>query len=212
MHLKDKNKYKNPTSKLPPFDVARNWEALNQLAEQLDEFARFKLRDGVLCGILQGCENEIRQDAILMALDWFLERESGTTKRPPWQPARAIAIALHYTKMRHVHHLAEHAHRHVEADETNAGLYLHHFHKTALEWPEESKIEMIHQAIQAAVRMGRLSHANACVALRVYRAGETVVSVADRLGVTSGAIYQRLGIVRREIAPILETMDPPCCP
>ena len=54
---------------------------LNQLGIELDTLARRSLRDGVLRGILKGHEEEVRQEAILLALEWFF-RPTNELKPP----------------------------------------------------------------------------------------------------------------------------------
>ncbi|MCP5543860.1 MAG: hypothetical protein H7A49_08130 [Akkermansiaceae bacterium] len=215
MHHKTAKKQKrhSASSKFPRFEMANNWEELNQLAQQLNEIARFRLRDGVLNGVLGGREAEIRQDAILMVLDWYLRRASRSSDveetASSWASERLLAKALAFVKKQHARQLTNEADRHVEAAEWNMGSCFHHYCKGMHDWPEESKHEMLRQAIHTAVHTKLISHSNASIALLVLRAGEPVPMVAERLGVKRGAIYQRLHRVREKIAPIIANLDPP---
>ena len=215
MHPKNKrknsNKHTNP--KLPPFDAAEDWYELNQLAEHLDSLARTRLRDGVLDGLLRGHEEEVRQDAVLMVLEWYLKdqlnRTAGGETTAAWVSGRSLPSALRITKLRMKRKLAQQQGRQTELDDSNVGTCLHHYYKTVDEWPRESAKEMIRQAICAAVSAGRISHKNACVALLVYQDEMPVTEVAGRLGRHRSAIKQQLDRVRREIGPILENIELP---
>ena len=63
------------------------------IAGELDTLARQRLPDRVLQGNLAGYEDEIRQDAILLALSWYLRNRADTQHRVkyPWHSARALA-------------------------------------------------------------------------------------------------------------------------
>lgn len=206
-------KNRNQSSPKSPKHEATNWHELNQLAEHLNDLARTQLRNGVLGGVLRGWEDEIRQDAVLMVLEWHLRGQSsracGSEPETTRVSSRLLPSALRLTKLRFLRKLSGNQATAQLIEVSDGGYCLHHFRKPIDEWPEESVREMIRQAIYTAARTGRISQQNACVALLVYHDGVPVTEVARRLGRNRSAINQQLARVRRELAPILETIELP---
>lgn len=191
---------------------------LDRLAEQIDTLARASLRDGVLGGILLGHEDEIRQDAILLALDWIMrgDREGAESHAPekkkakgPWNLSQIVANALRICKLRTIRHLSTEEGRNVTLDESNGGFGLHHTNLAPWEWSFAIRREMALSALQIAVRSGRLSPSNACVARLILDGSMSVEDVARRLKVTGNAIYQRLKPIRRILAVVVAEIEVP---
>src|SRR5690606_665265 len=155
--------------KFPDFNKALDWNELNRLADHLTSLAATRLRDGVLDGVLRGRETEIRQDAVLQVLGYYLRDELARMGGQPtagsvWVPERSLAYALRINKLRLVRKLAREAHRTIPVDERNGGCCQHPQEMSSAQWPEESLKEMIREAIMIAARTGRISPQNACVA------------------------------------------------
>ena len=188
---------------------------LDRVAAELNQLSRRFLRDNVLSGILSGLEDDIRQDAVLKAMEWYLKGTSGSktdSKGKPensWHAPRALSAALKFQKLRYVKSLSEESRRKKGFEDFTAGHCLHPFDLTPFEWPQPSVTEFIREGIEIAVRTGRISHANACVALLVYCEGVPATEVAKRRNVNRSAISQQLARVRHTLPEILETIEAP---
>ncbi len=101
--------------------------------------------------------------------------------------------------------------RTAQIHENSLGATLHHFDLSAHQWPEQETVEILRKAIQAAVRDGQLSHANAVIATRIYVDHESVAAVAASHKVHRSAIYQRLGLIKGSLRAIIDTVELPYC-
>lgn len=191
---------------------------LDRIAEDIDILAHGSLKDGVLCGILSGHENEIRQDAILMVLDWLMrgDRDGAETHvagkkiaKIPWNLSRLVAKALRYCKLRARRHLTTEAIRNESLNELNGGFSIHHTDLEQWELSTAIRQEMALRALKIAVRTGRLSASNACIARQILSGRMSVEDVATRLKVSSNAIYQRLNRIRRILPDVIAEIEVP---
>ena len=187
---------------------------LNRLAIELDLLARTLFRNDLRGGVLSHHEDEIRQDAILTALRWFAKgnKTSPAENESPamlWNSARAMAAALKFAKRQYSKRLFKDASQKAELHEARAESCSHYFDLSLTEWPEATVQELIRQAIHLAVKSRRVSRANARIALLVLHDDEPVTRVAERFGVHSTAIYQRLNRVRRSLTDIVGTLEMP---
>lgn len=189
-------------------------DEVNRVAVELDLLARSFFREGVRGGLLAHQEDEIRQDAILLALKWFANGNkppSAEDEPPirPWNAAHAMASALNFTKRRYYKRLNKEAERKAGLDEAHIGSCNHYFDLNPREWPEATVRELIRQAIHLVVKSGRISQANGRIALNVFHHEEPVKQIAKRRKVHRTAIYQRLSPVRRELTDVVGTLEMP---
>ena len=188
-------------------------DELNRTAEELNQLARTFLPDDVLGGLLRDREQEIRQDAILLALGWrFRDPEKTETSNcQPWFAPRALAAALKFTKRRYITTLSAEDERNTTFDEKHLGATLHHFSLECHEWPEGEVVEIIREAIATIVRAGKLNPANGMIATRIFVDHESVKEVAASHRVNRSAIYQRLVRIKAELSSIVDTIELPYC-
>ena len=188
---------------------------LNNLAAELDGLARKALRDGVLQGPLAGQESAIRNDAVVLALQWFLQ-QTVSTKVPeggppdtPWHAPRAIAHALRFAKMRNARFILQGTRLLEPLAEFHGESTPHPSDLSPHDWPEPIARNVLCQGIRLAARSGRISHANASIARLVYLDGIPASHVAKRRGVHRSAIYQHLWRVEKVLPEILEYIEAP---
>jgi DNA-directed RNA polymerase specialized sigma24 family protein len=188
---------------------------LDQLGIELDTLARRSLRDGVLLGILKGHEEEVRQDAIILALEWFFrptnEPESSANKisGSAWHAPRAMAKALKIAKLRYLDSLSKSAKLTEPFNEGNVGTTRHPSDLLPSEWPESVTREFIRKGIQVALKLGRISPANACVARLILLHRLPVAQVAKRLGVHRSAIDQQRHRILKKLPAVFENIEAP---
>ena len=188
---------------------------LDQFGLELDTLARISLRDGVLRGILQGHEEEVRQEAIILVLKWFFRHttEPQTFKseitQSVWHTPRALANALKIAKLRYLEYLSKDANLMEPLDEGNGGWVLHPSDLLPHEWPESVTLEFIQKGIQMAVKLGCISPANACIGSLILVEQMPVAEVAKRLGVHRSAVYQQLRRVLKALPAVIDNIDPP---
>jgi hypothetical protein len=212
--MKEKHTQNEKTKKSSKHHLGK----LDRLAEEIDILTRSSLKDGVLGGILCSHEDEIRQDAILLVLDWLMrgDRESAECHVPgkkkskgPWNLSRLVAKALRFCKLRASRHLTSEAIRNESLNELNGGFSIHHADLAPWEWSYAIRRQMALSALQIAVRSGRLSASNACIARQLLSGRMSVEDVATRLKVTSNAIYQRLNRIRRILPDVIAEIEVP---
>ena len=196
----------------------RHLGKLDRLAEEIDSLVRGALKDGMLGGILCGHEGEIRQDAILLVLDWLMrgDRESAEchvtgkkNSKGPWNLSRLVAKALRFCKLRARRHLTAESIRNESLNELNGGFSIHPTDLAPWEWSASIRREMAMRGLHIAVRSGKLSHSNACVARLILDGRMSVEDVASRLKVTGNAIYQRLNRIRRILPDVIAEIEVP---
>lgn len=186
-------------------------EELNLVAGELVELARKRLPDRVLGGVLTGLEADVRQDAILLALSWYI-RQRGKSPVPPeypWLAPRAIAAALKIQKRDYLKQRKRELTAMKSIAEDKEATIIHPALKHACDWPSPAIRTMIGEAIRVALKFGRISHANASIALEVYANQTSVRTMAERLKVHRSSINQHLSRVRREIPDIIERIEVP---
>ena len=184
---------------------------LDLIARELDTLSRHRLPDRRLQDKLTGYEAEIRQDAILLALSWYLRHETDEAHRVkyPWHPARSLAKALRIQKRDYRKALDNEQKRFCSISVPDAVAPSHPVLKRPADWSASTVEAMMREAIRIALRRGQITHANAAVALEVIVEGASVSEVADRLGTNRSNIYQHLSRTRRKTAEILDRMEVP---
>lgn len=211
---KKKHDSRNP-SKITELPCKHNEQNLDDLATELECLARKSLRDGVLNGPLAGQEDEIRNDAVLLALKWFINSSHPAVPTniekhvPTWHAPRALAHALKIVKMRLARSLTKGTLETVPINETNGGSTPHPSDLTPKEWPAAIAQEVLCRGISRAAKSGLISQANACIARLVYLDDIPISQVAIRRGVHRSAISQQIWKVKRVLPNILETVEVP---
>jgi DNA-directed RNA polymerase specialized sigma24 family protein len=179
---------------------------LEAVAEELVELARARLPDHVMKGALIGCEDDIRQEAVLLALKWYIRQKVGETahERTCWNAAKAICAALRYCKLNAIkrHEKEQQARRLFGAIHSQS---MDHG-STSGEWSPAEIRELVEQSIQQALKDGLITHLNASIAIQIYVDGVTVKDLAHYLSRTTGAIHQHLTRVRQAIPEIIHSI------
>lgn len=193
-------------------------EKLDQLAREIDSISRNFLRDGVLAGLLRGYEDEIRQSAIHLILGWVVRGEqecqetgvsANETAKGSWNLPAIVARALRICKMRMARHLTKEVQGRETLSEINGGTCQHESDLTTCDWTDPVRREMAIRGLRLAVKSGKLSQTNACVAILILEGCMTVDEVARHLHVSTGAIYQQLRRVKKILPSVVETLEHP---
>lgn len=214
-HILRKKTGSRKLSKITEFPCKHNEQNLDALAAELDCLARKSLRDGVLKGVLSGQEYEIRNDAVLLALQWFVRTSDPAMPNnieklvPIWHAPRALAHALKIVKMRLARSLTKGTLETVLINETNGGSTPHPSDLTPKEWPAAIAREVLCRGIRLAAKSGLISQANACIARMVYLDDMPISQIAIRRGVHRSAVSQQIWKVKRVLPEILETIEFP---
>ena len=188
---------------------------LDQVAGQLDELARLKLRDGRLDGILRGYEADIRQESILLALDWYVRGQpqdsSGSGKETEWNAPKGIAAAMKFVRRRFVDVLKKQpaSSTAVSITELDLGSVMHPTDTLPHDCPEHRARAMVRQGISQALKGGHISHTNATVARMVICDAQKTMVVAKRLKVHRSNVNQHVTKVRDAVAPLMEDIEVP---
>ncbi|MEY4568763.1 MAG: hypothetical protein RLZZ398_202 [Verrucomicrobiota bacterium] len=186
---------------------------LDQVAGQLDELARLKLRDGRLDGILRGHEADIRQESILLALDWYVRgqpQDSIGGGAAEWNAPKGIAAAMKFIRRRFVDVLKKQpANSSVSITEFDLGSVMHPSDIPAHEWPAHQAREMVRKGISKALKNGHISHSNATVARMVICDAEGTKVVAQRLKCHRSNVNQHVSKVRDALGPMMDDIEVP---
>lgn len=200
---------KKPLSKVSNRNINSNInqtsnEDLDLVAGELIRLAKTRLPNHVLKGVLTGYEEDIRQDAVILALRWYLKNNE-----PDWNAPRAIAAALKYIKgdFLKLRNRESKAIRRLKDDLLTA--LSHPTQLCSSDWSDAKLKTMIQDAVRLAVKSGRISHACASIALRIYVDEISAKDLAKQLNVHRSAIYQHLKRVRREIPEIIDGIEVP---
>jgi hypothetical protein len=200
-----KNHTQNPNNRS---DHEASEDSLEKIAEELTELALKRLPDGVLRGILTAQEEDIRQQAILLALTWYLQGDRIDPDKPVevWHAPRAIAGALQIVKRDTIKELlrkAECQYRMPVIDTTTS----HPVMVRACDWPTPVMRDLCREAIRVALCDRRISALSAAVAEAVYVHGIHVSDLAKRRKVHRSSIYQQLSRAQPHLREIIETIE-----
>lgn len=184
---------------------------LDRVAEELIQLAEKRLPNNVLQGDLTGLEEDIRQDAVLLCLSWYL-RQDGEFPQVPnylWLAPRAIAGALKIQKRDYLKSIK----RRLETMQWMTGeadiIVDHPTRIRTCDWSSFTMQMVLRKAILIALKNGRISLANAAVGLELLVNGVTAKELAKRRQVTPSAIYQHLSRVRREVPDTINGIEVP---
>jgi hypothetical protein len=213
-----KNKYtKDKKSNLTR--ITRSDEKLRRLtgpADELDAICREKLPDGAIrSGSLVGREAEIRQETLIMCLSGFLDGHQG------YQFARArndhemmhielikcASSALRICKIRLAKKLSDSNAKMLplnghEVDMNDFPIILDTYH-----WPLSARVSVVLRAADVAVRERKISVMNAGILTMAVSDGLCAAEIADKLGITTNAVYQQLQRVKRELPAFINNQE-----
>lgn len=185
------------------------FENLDQITEELEGLARRRLPEKVLQGVLTGYEEDIRQDAILLSLGWYLRKDISGPKNPSrvWNAPRAIAGALRIIKRDYVKDLKGEAEaRHATLPHLTTTT-CHPVMIRGCDWPTSTMRRLTKEAIRIAHRTGKISSLNAAIAIEVLVDGVRAAEIAARCDVNRSNIYQHLSRVRRHLPDIIDCLE-----
>lgn len=187
-----------------------------KIAKRLDEIARRHLPDHVIqAGLLCGCESEIRQEALILALGGFLEgnhefrlaRESNDDAAICNAMERCVAIALRFAKKRIASRLTRESRYTTDIFDESCRICHHPTLCKPSDWHPDVKSEIVIQAALKAVDSGALSVANASIVFMICEHGMGVAEVAEVIKITRSAIYQQLKTVKRVLPEFLDLIE-----
>lgn len=201
---------KNNQSKFNLYTAKSNFSDndLEIVAENLVNLAKSRLPNHVMTGVLQGCEEDIRQEAVLLALKWFIKNQAVDPDREEtiWNAAQAICAALKYCKLNAIE-------KNTKEQKVRTLLASAEFHSQQVgngpfhdEWSPAEIRQILEKSIQQALKIGLISHANASIAMQVYVYGISVTDLAKHLKRSKSAVHQQLNRVNKAIPEIIQAM------
>ena len=184
---------------------------LDRVAEELSNIAKRRLPDGVLQGLLRGLEGDIRQDAILLSLSWYMRQNNGAPDQSvhPWLAPRAISAALRIQKQAYSTNRKRELEALQSVFESELDMDNHPIFASMSNWPSPAMKRVVIEAIRIAVSNEKISLLNASVALEVLVNYTPVSELAKNLGVHRSSIYQHLNRVRKVIPKIIDAIEVP---
>lgn len=193
--------------------LAKEQSGIDKMAEELASYAAQKLRPGVLPGQLAGAEDDIRQEAVLIALCWFTKyytAAEGTTIREPWNAPKSLAIAMRYAKWRLLGKLNKSPQTISIHNIPEEVLMLEHqVNPRMSEWSTDRMRIAVFKGLTMALKAGTISHANAAVARLVLFQGMSAPDAGVQLGISRSAVYQHLNRVKRSLRPLIDEIEVP---
>lgn len=210
-----KSKYKKTTTTGITSGTSKRTDpiTIETMAIKLDQLAKQKLRNGCLGGCLRSREDEIRQDAILLALRWHARGQTddgtGTADNSDWNPSKAIAHALRIMKVRYARQLSKDKLLYSDVITAATITCMHPAYLHECELPTSHRQAMTQDGIALAVRSRLISPENACVAELVLCDGDTASEAAARLGCHRSAIYQHLDRTRAVLRNLISNIEIP---
>ena len=202
MKTQQPNNNQSTPSNTNPNECQSRDHDLERVAKNLVDLSRTELPDRVLKGVLRGCEDDIRQEAILLALRWYFRQraDNPTHVKCCYNAVKEIRGALRFCKL----HAIKRQTKEQTARRAHASQSRHNNPESIHEqWSPAEIREALALSIQQALKFGVISHANASVAIQVYLDGVTVQELANQLGRSKSSIHQHLTRVRKAIPEII---------
>lgn len=181
------------------------------MAIELATIAEGKLKDGRLRDILPGQEDDIRQDAIIMALGWYanhLEKSAQNKLEDPWNSSHKMAIALHFIKLRYLRQCSN-SPKTVSMEHLDENIPDPNWEFRPYVWRSDQMRVAMENGLNMAVQSGLLSHANRIVGRLVILHEVSVSDAAEHLKITRSAIYQHLNRIKKVIRPLIDKIEIP---
>ena len=177
---------------------------LELVATDLDHHAKTKLPDGRLSGTLAGYEPDIRQQAVLMALQWWIAQ--CPTPVAEWIPQKSISHALRYAKLRQLEQIRRRSECYYD-NRKDERVTQHPLSLNEHDYPEHGLLQMLDEVLVTCMNRGSISKSNAVIARMVYIEGRSIKEVASHLGRHTSAIYQQLWRVQKAVKEVTKTTD-----
>lgn len=192
-------------------DKAKPDQQLERVAEELDGLAKRFLPDGVMQRRYRGLEADMRQDAILLALKWYLRdrMQAGSGQETTWNAPKSIGAALQIVR-RDFAKAQKRESKGLEGLPTDYSRTPHHpSMDKASDWTSMQMEQMLRLAIRKLLDEGKITQANAVVTLALLVDGLRAVDIAKCLGVHRSAITHHFGRVRRLLPDVLDGIEVP---
>jgi hypothetical protein len=208
MKSKYTNTHNRKSGKNKPFSNELS-DDLEKMAEELALYAEQKMRPGVLQGLLFGAEDDIKQEAVMLALRWYVKHKRNLNKDPePWNAPRSLAIALRFIKRRFLRKIQK-SPQTIYINDVPEGVLDHPSNLQQYEWPADRMRTAVERALSMTLKSGTISHANHVVARLVLIHNLSVSAAGLQLGLTRSAIYQHLKRVNKSIKPLIDQIEAP---
>lgn len=184
---------------------------LDRMAEELVSYADNKLRPGGLPPQLYGAEDDIKQEAVLLALRWYVKHQRNPDKESePWNAPRSLAIALRFIKRRALKKIKK-SPKTVHIQNALDVTLDHPINLHIYQYPVDLMRATVAKALSITLKSGAISHTNHVVARLVLIQNLSVSAAGLQLGLTRSAIYQHLKRVRQSIRPLIDEIEVPYC-
>jgi hypothetical protein len=179
------------------------------MANKLSSLAMLKLRSGVMKDHLAGAEDDIRQDAVLLALCWYSRHKkdevNGNTEEP-WNAPQKLAIAFNFVKLRYGTRLKK-SPKTVSENDLPESILHQQVDTSRFDWTTDRMRTAVAKGLNIARSSGNISDLNATVARMVLIHGLKVTEAAESLGITRGAVYQHIDRVKLALRPIIDQIE-----
>lgn len=191
-------------------------EDLESIAKKMHEINLRRLPDGVIRdGVLRGLESEIRQEALIMAVGGFLQRnqnfqlskETGETREMENALEKCSSMTLKFAKERIASQATRQRSRETSLSEWKIGFCDHPAQAKPSEWSVDQKALVVLKAVRRAVQLGKLSPANSSVMSMIFLKGMKPHEVATLWKVSDSAVYQQIRRVRRVIPEVMDVIE-----
>jgi hypothetical protein len=193
-------------------------DELEVIAKRMDEISRRRLPDGVIrCGVLKGMEPEVRQEALIISVGGYLQkntdyidaRQKNDDAAIQSSMEKCMAITLCNVKKRIASQLTHERARTKELTEENGGTGQHPSQTKPCDWLPDVKTVMIMRSVAKAVNQGKLSVPNALIMHMICERGMGVHDVAIVAGITKSAVYQQVWRIKRVLPEVMEQVEIP---
>jgi hypothetical protein len=182
---------------------------LEKVATEINTIANKKFADGSLGRVLRGYESEIRQEAVIKVLRWYLKHhsEENDSDQSEWSPESSLNYAIKWSCLDYIRKSKKKLMKTNELDNTMVVSVQHPRCVPECEWTGDQVQTVVREAISRALESGKISRSNARIANMIVNDGDTVVSISKRLGILPGAVYQQINRVKKAVFPILDDID-----
>jgi len=209
MQSKSNKNTNNRKSNSSNFKCKNTADDLNLMATELSSLAYSRLPFGVMKDHLAGAEDDIRQDAVLLALCWYTRHQKDVANRKtiePWNAPRSLAYAMNFIKLRYGTRLKK-SPKTVSENDLSESLLNHEIDTTCFDWTTDRMRAAVAMGLSMALKAGTISDVNAAVARMVLIRGLCVSDATEHFGITRSAIYQHLDRVKRALRPIIDQIE-----
>ena len=196
-------------------------QAREHLAVHLDRLFQSRLPIGRYEGILTGCEEDVRQEACLLAINKYLAgnpelmaaTSGGCLDEIDNQIRKSVNASIKASFQTLLKSLARHHAHHEYGSDPDALPHATCDHparrKILWELPFEVQRIIVLAALRSAVAENRLSARCVDVVIEMVNEGLSQTAMAKKLGVTRQTINESIGPVRKLIAALVEAQEFP---